>query len=784
MSIVGICLGGYTSGLLLAQYLYLSPPPALLFCGLLFAVLLFLHKPRAVYFILLLFCLLIGLLRYPAQLAPDAISSQLDSLIDQGPVRLTGKVLAVHERPNGKWSIDLVLQEIEVKGFVIVAGARLRLYIDRPGKSPLPGSRLAFRSKIRRTRNFGIPGEFDFVRHLAYLKIWHTAFLPDTRGIAFFADNSARPIAYIGSLRQQGLEFIKLALPGDKAILLKALLLGEKGAMPKTLRQQLAAGGVAHLFAISGLHLGLLAFLIYALLKYFYSRSTRLSLWHPPARILWLLILPPLFGYLLLTGDALATRRAFYALLIVVFLYLARRRTKPLRLLFSLVFLFLIFEPLAFWQPSFLLSFSGALGILLWQKPLMQLLQPCPGLLRYVLQLLGVSTAAFIATLPATVFIFHLFSPASILSNLLAIPLVSLAALPMGLAGLLIFPLFPTVGSILLQLAARVLQLVVDLSTLVTSIPGFSARVLYLSLPEIMALLLLCLVLLIGWQRRKVLLLLIPAVALLVYTPDAAMIPELTLFSVGQGESILLRVEGKTLLIDGGGLRSDSFDVGERLLAPALGRLGVKSLDAIILTHDHPDHSGGLNFIVNNFPVREFWSTLEIADLQPELLQALVGRGVKINTYNVAGWGSAHPGGLKTTSLFIAPLKTSRKNDMSLCLYLPTPAGGILLTGDLEAAGVEALSKSHLPGPVGLIKIPHHGSAGSNPAQLISELQPKVVIVSAGYNNPYHFPSQQLLSRAAAQHIPVWRTDLDGTVRIRQNGQHWQAEHWVNGLFY
>ncbi|WP_020676464.1 DNA internalization-related competence protein ComEC/Rec2 [Geopsychrobacter electrodiphilus] len=783
MNLVGVCFTAYVGGLLLAQYLDLPALPLFCCCALLFVLLLLRKKTTLTLCLFLLFCLLTGLLRYPLHLSVP-IASSFDRLVAQGPLRVEARVLWAEERPDKGQVVDLEVLKLNSRAVLGRPGLRLRLSIGTSDGHLPVGSLVMFRSRLQRTRNFGIPGEFNYARHLAHRHIWYTAYLSDSGSLARFAGTEKSIAAKIGAIRLAGLDFLDAALSHDRALLLKGLLLGEKGAMSTSLRTELAAGGISHLFAISGLHLGLLAFFLYGLFRFIYSRSTHLLLWQPPARVLWILILPVLFLYLLLTGDALATQRAFYMLLIVSGLLLFRRRTDPLCLLMTLAFLFLLLDPLALWQPSFLLSFSGVFGILLWQGPLQELCGQWPVYVRYPTQLFLMSCAAFIATLPVIVLIFHLFAPAGLLTNLLAIPLVGFISLPVGLFGLLLSPILPHLGQSILQIAAWVLQQVLAFATWSASLPGFLSRPVYLTLWENLAVLLGSLALLWGWKQPKILILILPAIGLLSMPLSGSKTAELTMFSVGQGEAILLRVEGKTILIDGGGLRSDSFDVGERLLAPALGRLGISSLDAIILTHDHPDHSGGLKFIIDTFDVHEFWSSQPLASLNPDLRQSLITKGLVVRQYAQPEWRLQPVGGLDSLFLFTPPETAQGLNNQSLCVYLFRASGGVLLTGDLESQGVDALIRSAIPGVVTVLKAPHHGSAGSQPARLVAQLRPKIVLVSVGYQNPYHFPSEQLLDQAMAIKAQVFRTDLDGSIRVRNLEGDWQVSHWGKGLFH
>jgi competence protein ComEC len=261
---------------------------------------------------------------------------------------------------------------------------------------------------------------------------------------------------------------------------------------------------------------------------------------------------------------------------------------------------------------------------------------------------------------------------------------------------------------------------------------------------------------------------------------------ELVMFSVGQGDAMLLKGEdGRTLLIDGGGLYSDRFDVGERLLAPALGYLGVSKLDAVILTHDHPDHRKGLIFLLKHIPTAAFWTSHRFIDLSPDLRQVLRQQKIPVREFS-AGWTAVNLFKHGKLEMFVSPEPKANKNDASLVLYLQRDDQGLLLTGDLEEGGVRALTDAGLPGPVTLLKLPHHGSRFSRSDMLFDQLRPKLSMVSSGYQNRYRLPARQVVEQLIDRQIPLWRTDQQGTLRFilddtAENG--WRVESWQAGLF-
>jgi competence protein ComEC len=780
--LAGQYLIAFLSGLLLAQYFSLPFWPGSMVAAVLAIIALVCSTTLSGRIALLLLLMVCALLRYPLLLQPEAQTAGLASLEQGVPVCIEGRVL--HQYPQFDQSLRLDLELIGLCDYpdLPVAGSLLRLSIARAENEPPLGARVMFKSRIRPVRNFGVPGEFDMERHLAWQHIWYSAFLPDSRGLAIFSPASERPLAPAQHLRQYWRKLIDQLGDTEQSALLQTLLLGEKSVLPEVLRKQLATTGVAHLFAISGLHLGLLGVFFYKTLDFIYRRSNRLLAWHPPQRILPLLVVPLLYFYLILTGSALSTQRAFWVLLIAGVLFILRRRTPPVLLVISLLFLFLLCDPLSLWQPSLILSFSGVLGILLWQRPLKFFARHLPMVFSYPASLFCVCLAAFCATLPAVLFFFHQMTPAGLLNNLFAVPLVSFVVLPLGFVALVLGFFLPELSVWLLNVCSHLLQQIIQWALWVSDLPGLAAQPWYPSPTQMLGVLCGCLALLLCWKFHRIAFLLLVASFFLSMHVTPGTSTELFVFSVGQGEAMLLRSGGRNILIDGGGLRSDDFDVGERLLAPALGWLGVKALDAIVLSHNHPDHSKGLPYLLEHFPVAEFWSALEPFEWPRDIRRAVQNREIPYFIYR-DGWNYPRPGGLESLALFYPQARVTNINDRSLGAYLKSPAGGLLLTGDMEADAVAQLIASSWPGEVSVLKVPHHGSAGSSPQRLLAEFEPEVLLVSAGYANSYAFPAKTLVEEASSRGLRLWRTDLDGTLRVQLSNNHWQVKHWSRRLF-
>ena len=731
---------------------------------------------------LALFLFSFGLALYFQHAEPVAGPAHIRSLVAADPQIFGGEVLTVSPRPEGRTDIIMEADHVLRGGKSAKIHGRMLLRIDRGATTVLAGDSIRFRSRLRLPRRFATPGEFDYPQHLAAQGIFVTAFLPDARDLAVFP--AAKGGLHFAAVQNAAGRFIDAAITPELAPLVRALVTGDKGGITGEQRDLLARGGLSHLFSISGLHLGLIALFLYLLARFFYCRSEQLLLWTPPRRALPLLLLPALWFYLQATGDALPTRRAFLMAATGALLLVICRRTSPLKILAAAALLILLVAPLALFAPSFQLSLAGVFGILLIVPPWQKHLASLPPYCRWPATLALTTAAATVATTPLVLLHFHMLAPAGLFTNMVAVPAIGFLAVPLGLVGLLAAPWWPPGGVILLKGCAKVIEATILLAKQVTAWPFLAGWQVYLTPLQTTAAFILAagLLLVAGaplGRRAGIGVLLLGCFLLFLPAPPVRELT-VTALSVGQGESILLSVPpDRHYLIDGGGLTASDFDVGERLVAPALGRLGVRRLEAVILTHDHPDHRLGLLHVLAALPVKCFWTAVAPADLDPEMATLLREQKLPVRIFT-PGWTAVD----RELTLFVPSQGYRADNDGSLVVRATYGADAVLLTGDLEAKGVAELLIATPAATANLLKLPHHGSRNSNTAQLIDRFRPQAAFASVGFENTYRFPHAEVVAMLTERKVPLYRTDRGGTLRFRSRGNGWRVESWQRGFFH
>ncbi|MDY6847544.1 MAG: DNA internalization-related competence protein ComEC/Rec2 [Geoalkalibacter sp.] len=734
-----------------------------------------------------------GLLFYSLSISPPVDPSHLVHHVDEEVASLHGRILDMARYPDGRGRIDLEILSLGPEGVRQGVHGRMQLFFGESHEDEreiLPGDLVWLRTRLRHPTLFGSPGEFNYPRYLCTRNIHVTGYLKSLHEMAVAPQ--AVPWYSPDFFRRLRFKLTSRIFRQDDArsALTAALLVGDKSRLLPEQRETLARGGISHLFSISGLHLGLVAGYGYHLLLLGWRRSERLLLYFPPRRYLPLALIPLLLFYVMVTGGALPTLRAFFMAFVGVLLWLSGWRTRPLNLVWAVAFIFLLAQPLLIFDVSFQLSFAAVTAIVACVGRWSSFCRGYPRCLRWFC-LLGVTTlVASLATLPLVLAHFHLLAPAGLLTNFIAVPVIALLALPLGLVAVAFLPLWPTASQWLLSIVHFLVGMVQNMVDWMINWPLLAGWRLFFSPWQIWCLALAVLMLMLplrsryAWTGRIAVIGLCMGGFLWCLSPSVdARVLTVTAVSVGQGDATLLSLGNRHhILVDGGGLYSDMFDVGERLVAPALGYVGVRRLDAVVLTHDHPDHRKGLAFILENFEVDQFWTTPS-TDLSASMLGTVLDRRRIPVRHFEPGWTFIDCFAPYTLSIFQPPSHLKKENDRSLVIYAGLGEAGVMLTGDLERAGVEQLLLYPFPGAVCLLKMPHHGSAGSLPAKLIDYVQPGMVFVSAGRDNVYRLPAAEVLEVLREDGIPLLRTDTQGTLRWTTDGQTQRVEIWEGTQF-
>jgi len=284
---------------------------------------------------------------------------------------------------------------------------------------------------------------------------------------------------------------------------------------------------------------------------------------------------------------------------------------------------------------------------------------------------------------------------------------------------------------------------------------------------------------------------------LLVWHPFAPRIArhelEMTVVDVGQGDSILLTFpDGKLMLVDGGGIPAfgrrapSQMDIGEDVVSPYLWQRSIGRIDVMACTHAHADHIGGLPALLENFHARELWTGANSENpawcavrdkaRRDGVRIVPLHRGQRLNYGGVALEVLA-------PALDYAPKEAPHNND-SLVFRVSFGRHSFLLSGDIERQIEAELIAEGLVRKTDVLKVPHHGSRTSSTAAFLDLLKPAFAVMSVGYENSYGHPHAEVLERYQERRTCVLRTDLDGLVTVRTDGQRLEMNmaRWTGAL--
>ncbi|MFK7890584.1 MAG: DNA internalization-related competence protein ComEC/Rec2 [Granulosicoccus sp.] len=611
-------------------------------------------------------------------------------------------------------------------------------------------------------------GSFDAVKWAMTQRLDARGYVRNPQG----AERLAGPSGFsLTELRQNKAERIA-ALPSADTYsgIITALSLGMRGGVEEPVRRLLQDTGTAHLLAISGLHISLVAFWgfvlgkqsAYCLARLSPGRAFDVHLPDPRAAGLIISFLAAL-GYTLLAGFGLPTQRALVMLTVWIAATWWFRFLPPGAALCVALIAVLIVNPLNPLTVGFWLSF-GTVAALFYLHKGHQVRTPDPQQNHWIDRLwLKLAPLAkthvmiSICLLPVSAWFFQSGSLVAPLANLLAVPWTGLIVVPLSLASASLSSLLPVVADYALaaaQWSVQCLLLYLEFlddrlqSAVVLSMPSSAAFVL-----SLIGLLSLLSPKGLGF-RWLALPLLLPALLFNVHRAPMDGF-ELHVLDVGQGLAALVFTEEKTLLFDTGGKVSSNLSMFESVVIPYLHAQGRRKIDTLVISHTDEDHSFGAKDVVARFPEIELFVS-ETLDL-PEHVnqrQCIAGKHWKEDAVSFA---------------FLHPALHDRgsQNDLSCVLLVYTGLGRALLTADIEArAEAKLASRVEAEGAldVTVMVAPHHGSSTSSSSRFLQVIKPRYVVFPSGHGNRYGFPHVDVQLRYRQLGAHPYTTGKDGAI--------------------
>jgi competence protein ComEC len=342
------------------------------------------------------------------------------------------------------------------------------LSIKKGGRNFSYGDRIRFSSVLHTPKNFSNPGGFDYIRFLAYKRVYTTAFLENGDFITLIREGDGTSWrVFTEAMRKRIRESISASTKSPSRDVLLALIIGEQGTIPEQTRDQFSALGITHILSISGLHVSIFALLAYGIIFNLLKLYPRLLLYIPGKKIAVFMSIFPVLGYCMIAGMAAPAARSGLMVACCLLTLLLDRPQHMLHTLFIAAFVILAVSPESLFEISFQLSFLAVFFLIIlvpaWKKlykknepdPLAQTMPLQKKMSHYTEDSLLSSAAAILGTAPIVAIYFHTFAPSGFLTNLVMVPLAGFLLVPLGLAAaLLVFIWQP--GAVLLFKTAAV----------------------------------------------------------------------------------------------------------------------------------------------------------------------------------------------------------------------------------------------------------------------------------------------------------------------------------------
>ena len=700
-------------------------------------------------------------------------------LITTQPVPLTGVLLADASSSPAGIRLDLRVEGRRVRAVVVGTMAEQQFQQWSRGQTVTAPMRLRPPDMIR---NPGSPSEtwqrltrpFDLigtVKSAALMEVapgpwwqeWSTAVRAHVRRTtaAYFSEYSASVV--------------------------NAILIGDRAGLDDEVTRRLQAAGTFHVIAISGGNVAMLTMVCFVMLR-LVTRSQVFP-------IVTTIVIVILYG--VVVGGEPSVTRAVVAAVIYLLLRLVGLNPRPVNLLAVVAVVCILMDPLAVIDVGAWLSFGATLGLIVVLPQLLRATRgseaadhgPSVGWARvwdWLRAAVLATVAAEILIMPVTAGVFARVGVAGLLLNFAAIPAMAVVQFA-GLAACGLALVWIPAARVVADVAHWATVVLLGSSAALDLAPWLSWRVPPSSLWWTGAYYV-ALAAALWWTkprwRRTAVVCACVLLTVIVYAPFVSLARpspgwlRVSMLDVGQGDAILVQFpNGRALLVDAGGSPGGTYDIGGRVVTPAVWALGERRLEWLVVSHGDLDHAGGAARVMEDLAPREIWEgvPVESSAVLQDLRREAKDRGVTWR--RVLAGHELEVGGVHVIVRHPAPPDWQRvrvRNDDSVVLEVRYGEVSVLLTGD---AGVEFEStpidpiRHQAPARIRVLKVGHHGSRSSTSASFLARWDPRIALISAGAGNMFGHPAPDVLARLAASDAYTFRTDRHGAVIVETNGR-------------
>lgn len=719
------------------------------------------------------------------------LANQIPDPLDRADVLVTGQVVGLPKTSGAITRFEFIVAtaapyKTDETATQSLIGQRLSVsYHQRYNfKHPLaimsfqPGQLLQLRLKLRKPRGFVNPAGFDYHLYLLRQGFSATAYVKSDAMNQVLPDTLESSLILKRDLIRYRLRSFVEEYAGtypQTAGALLALMSGDKQLIATHEWELFQATGTIHLMVISGLHIGLLAWIGFGLGRLIVKCLVLLT---PIGHSVSLLLIPSALSisfagiYATIAGLGLPTQRALVMVFIFHLFYCLQMQNRPWLGFLIAISVVLMIDPLAAHTPGFWLSF-GAVGILLFSFQGYQCMQNSTIVTRTLWQWLRSQWVLCIGLGVPSIVLLGGLSGSSILSNFIAVPIVSFFVVPIALLSAITLFILEPVAIWLLQVAQTIMAFVFWCLNYINDVlPSFIHH--HNTLQPLIIILAI-----VGVSYHLAPSLSYRYFALLCISPilfayPTAIFLRVSFLDVGQGSAIVIETKNHQMVYDTGKKYSEQFDSGADIIAPYLSSLAYQTVDTVMVSHGDNDHAGGLTGLLAKVTT----SQLLVGEVDKNA-------GEQCMTGQQWQWDGVQFDVLWPSEEYIAAMNSKpvyyKSNNISCVLLMTAGENRVLLAGDIdysiERRLLNRLKQEH---GIDVVLAPHHGSKTSSSAMWIEATQPQYAVFTAGYRNSYGHPHPTVVERYRKAGAQILNTADDGAIRLSLDGyQHnWRLERW------